>query len=192
VSVADAAWLLDRTTHVVVGVAELVGQAFDLVGRCTNRVVEHSEASRSTHTLASTNSNEVELVNVFVSHTGINDNTRHRVLETTDVAVEDSSVHTLASVDIHQLGLISSTSSTNSSLNLVNLRHTDTLNLALTYTITVEDHSGRISTIVLLKALKRIREPILQSCASFLPNLILDYGGAPVGSSGLVHRSCQS
>jgi hypothetical protein len=53
--VSDAGGLLDSTRDVVVGVAQLVGQVFNLVRRCSNRVVQYSESGRSRHALLGSN-----------------------------------------------------------------------------------------------------------------------------------------
>jgi hypothetical protein len=57
---------------------------------------------------------------------------------------------------------------------LFNLRDTDALNLAFTNTISVEDNSGRIGTIVLLEAFQRFNNTCLQRGGSLLANLILN------------------
>lgn len=51
VRVADAGWLLYRARHVVVGVAELVGEQLNLVRTFSNLVVQYGEASRCSHAL---------------------------------------------------------------------------------------------------------------------------------------------
>lgn len=82
---------------------------------------------------------EVELVGVTVGDSSINHCAWLRVLELSDVASDQSSVHTLAHVDVHQLCLAAH--NRYRCLDLLNFWATDWGNLALTNTITVEDES---------------------------------------------------
>lgn len=99
--VADAGGLFDGSRNVVVGVAQLVGKVLNLVGRRSNRVVQYSKPSRGGHTLLGSHRDQVKLVHVLVSHTRINDGTGQRILKGADLTIKDSSVDTLAAIDVH-------------------------------------------------------------------------------------------
>ena len=69
VCIADARWFFYRTRHIVIGVAELISEEFDLIRAFLDSVIEHCESSRGSHTLTSGNRHEVEFVRVLVSNT---------------------------------------------------------------------------------------------------------------------------
>jgi len=95
---------------------------------------------------------QVKLVHVLVSHTRVDDSTGQRVLKCADLTIKDSSVDTLAAIDIHQLARVLTTSLDECRLDLFDLRNTDALDLAFTDTVSVEDNPGRVGAIVLLEA----------------------------------------
>ena len=65
--------------------------------------------------------------------------------------------------------------------DLLDLRHTDALNLAFTNTVAVEDDLRWSCTVVSLERLDGIRHARLQVRRAFLANLILDDARGPVG-----------
>jgi len=190
VGVADARGLLNSTRDVVVGVAELVSEELDLVWALLNLVIEDGELGRSSHALLGGDGNKVELVGVLINDGGVDDSTSCRVSETAYSTSEDSSVHALASVNVHELGVL--TKSLDSSLNLVYLGYTHSLNLAFTDTIAIEDDASGISAIVLFKGFHGILHTILEVVRSFLANLVLSCTSGPVSGGRLVHRGSES
>ena len=66
-SVPDGCWLLDGPRHVVVGVAEFVGEELDLVWRLSDGIVDDSVASGRRETLLGSSRHEIELVDVTIS-----------------------------------------------------------------------------------------------------------------------------
>jgi len=190
VGIADARRFLDRSRDIVVGVAELIGQELNLVRTLSNLVIEDGELGWCSHALLGSNGNKVELVGVFVNDCGVDDCASSRVSEAADSTSEDSSVYTFASVDVHELGFY--TSSLDSSFDLVYLGNTHSLNLAFTDTVTIEDDTSGISTIVFLESFHGVLHTILEIVRSFLANLILRCASGPVGCGGLVHRGSES
>jgi len=91
-------------------VAQLVGEVLNLVWTSSNRVVQYCKPSRSRHALFGSHRDQVKLVHVLVSHTRVNNGTGQWILESTDLTIKDSSVDTLAAVDIHQLARVLTTS----------------------------------------------------------------------------------
>ena len=105
-SVADAGRFLDSPRHVVVVVAELESQELDLVRRFSHGVVEDAEPSGRRHALPCGHRDQVKLVSVTIRHCAINDSARLRVLEPRGVACKDARVHTLGTVDVHELARV--------------------------------------------------------------------------------------
>lgn len=160
-SVPDARRLLDGSRHVVVSVAQLVGQRLNLVGRGTDCIIQHGKAGWRSHTLPCTNRDKIEFVNVLVSDTLVDNNTWHWVLEVANITIEDPRVHALARVDVHELRLVLPANRGNSRLDLLNLRNTNALHLTLTDTVTVKDNSCRIGSIVLLECFEGVHHTVL-------------------------------
>ena len=104
VGVPDDRGFLDGTTHVVVSVAQLVGEGLDLVRGGGNAVVDHGVPGRSGHSLASGNRHKIELVDVLVNNRGVDHSSWHWVLEASWLTREDPGVDPLGGVDVHQLG----------------------------------------------------------------------------------------
>ena len=77
-------------------------------------------------------------------------------------------------------------------LDLLDLGHTDALNLTLTDTVAVENNLLWSRTVVALERLNSTRHASLQVRRAFLANLILDDARGPIGCSRLVHRGGQS
>lgn len=152
--VANARWFFNRTGHIVIGVAQLVGEQFNFIWSFLYSIIEHSESSWGGHSLTSSNGNEVELVSVFVSDGGINNSSCSGVSESSRLTSEYSSIHTLARVDIHEFALVGDAGFSNGCFDLVNFGDTDSLNLTFTYTISVEDDTSRISSVVFLEGFK--------------------------------------
>ena len=185
--VTDAGGLFDGAGDVVVGVAELVGQVFNLVWRSSNRVVQYSKPGRSRHALLGSYRDQVKLVHVLISHTRINDGAGQRVFKSTDLSIKDSSVDTLAAVDIHQLARVLTTSLDECRLDLFDLWNTDALDLTFTDSISVEDDPGRVGAVVLLEAFQSFDNAGLQRGGTLLANFVLDDTRGPVSCSRLVH-----
>lgn len=161
--VADAGWLFDSPRNIVVSVAKLVGKVFNLVRRSTNRVVQYSKPSRGRHTLLGSHRNQVKLVHVLVCHTRVDDGASQRIFKGADITIKDSSVDTLAAVDVHQLARVLTTSLDDCRLDLFNLGDADALNLAFTDTVSVEDDPSRVGSVVLFEAFQSLDHAILQS-----------------------------
>ncbi len=81
VSVSDGGGFFDGPRHIVVGVAELVGQELDLVWRLTNRIVEDGVPHRGGKTLFCCSRHKEELVNASISNSPIYHSAWERVLE---------------------------------------------------------------------------------------------------------------
>jgi hypothetical protein len=97
-----------------------------------------------------------------------------RVLESADLTIKDSSVDTLAAVDVHELARVLTTSLDECRLNLFDLWDTDALDLSFTDSISVEDNPSWIGAIVLLEAFQCFDDAGLERGGTFLANLILD------------------
>ena len=142
VSVPDHGGLLDGTTHVVVGVAELVGQVLDLVRGAADGVVDDRVSCWSRHALTSCHRAEVELVDVLVCDSRVDDSTWERVLVAPWLPTEQPGVDSLAGVDVHELGGVTEPKTSECLLDLGDLRTADTLDLTFTNTVSVEDEAG--------------------------------------------------
>ena len=153
VGVADAGWLLDRSGHVVVVVAEFESQQLDLVWGLPDCIVQHGETSRHCHTLPSSHGHQVEFVSVAVRDGLVNDGACGGVLEAVGIAGEDACVDSLTAVDVHQLASLRDTMCGKGLLDLLNLGDTDALYLALADTIAVENDLRRRRSIVALEGL---------------------------------------
>jgi len=101
--VADARWFFYRARYIVVGVAEFIGEEFNLVRTFLYSVIEHCEPCWGGHSLASCNRNEVEFVSIPVGNGGIDHSTSCWVCESSRLSSEDSCIHALARVDVHEL-----------------------------------------------------------------------------------------
>jgi len=189
VGIADARWFLDRSRHVVVSVAEFIGEKLNLIRSLLNIVIDDCELGGCSHALLGCNGNKVEFVGALVNDLGVDDSTSSRVSEAADSTSEDSSVYAFTCVDIHDLAV--NASRLDSSFNLLYLRYTDSLNLAFTDTISVEDETGGISTIVRFEGSEGIFHTILEVVCSFLTNLILSCTSGPVSCCRLVHRGSE-
>ena len=77
-------------------------------------------------------------------------------------------------------------------LDLFKLGSADTLDLALTNTIAVENYLAWRSTIVPLERFNGTGHSCLQIRRTFLADFILDNARGPIGCGRLVHRGCQS
>jgi len=78
------------------------------------------------------------------------------------LAIKDAGVDALAAVHIHELCEVTATSTCNGTFNLFDLRYANAGNLSLSYSITVENNSGRVGTIALLETLKSSSHTLLQ------------------------------
>jgi len=190
VGIADARRFLDRSRDIVVGVAEFISEQLNLVRALHDLVIQDGELGGGRHALLGRNGNKVELVGVFVYDCGVDDSASSRVSEAADSTSEDSSVYTLACVDVHELGF--NTGRLDSSFELVYLRNTDSLNLAFTDTVTIEYDTSGISTIVFLESFHGVLHTVLQVVRSFLTNFILRCASGPVSCGGLVHGGSES
>lgn len=168
--------------------AQLVGQTLDLVWRGSNGIIQDSKPCGGRHALFSSNRDQVELVDILVSDDRVNNGSGHGVLEASRITIEDSGVHSFARVDVHQLGRVLAAKMSDRSFDLLNLGNTDALDLTLTDTVTVEDQSSWVGTIMLLEAFESVDHSILQSSRAFLANLVLDYTRGPVSGGRLIHR----
>jgi len=186
--VPDARGLLDGTRHVVVGVAQLVRQALNLIRTCTDGVIQHSEPRWGRHALASSNRHKVELVDILVSDDRVDDSSSHGILEVADCTIEDPGVHSLARIDVHQLSRVLPAVMSDRCFDLLDLGNTDALDLSLTNTVTVEDHASWVGAVVLLEAIESVYHSVLQCGGAFLTNLVLDYTRGPISRGRLIHR----
>ncbi len=137
--------------------------------------------------MLSSHRDQVKLVHVLVSHTGVDNGTGQRILKCADLTIKDSSVDTLAAIDVHQLARVLTTSLDECRLDLFDLRNTDALHLAFTDTVSVENNPGRVSAIVLFEAFQGFDYTGLQRGGAFLANFILDDTRGPVSCSRLIH-----
>lgn len=191
--VTDARWFFDGAGDIVVGVTQLVGKTLNLVRALPDTIEENREPSWSTHSLFCRHRHQVELVDILVGDHRVNDSTSHWILEVTNSTVKDTSVHALASVDIHHLAHIQPAETGQSTANLLDLWDADALHLAFSNTVSVENQSGRVGSIHPLEVLQRINHACLQRGASFLANLVLGDARRPIGGGSLIHtrRQCQ-
>ena len=81
----------------------------DLVWGGADGVVDYGVSGWCSHTLASSNRDKVELVDVLVSNATVHHGTRQRVLEASRLTSEQAGVHSLAGVDVHQLRSVTNT-----------------------------------------------------------------------------------
>lgn len=149
VSISDAWRFLDWTWDIVVGVAELVGEQFNLVRWAVDTIVDDSVSCGSRHSLLSSRRDEVELIDVSICNGRINHCARHRILKRSNISTKDSGVHSLADVDVEQLGC-SNFKVVESKFDLIYFRFTDSLDLTFTNSISVKDNSlGELSILFL-------------------------------------------
>jgi hypothetical protein len=153
-SIANAGWFLNSTRNIVISMTKLVSQTLHFVRRLTHIIINHRETSRRTHTLLGSNRNKIELINVLVCDSRVNNCAGHRVLEIANVSIEYACVNTFATDDVHELGDVSTASRSKSSFDLFDLRLANTSNLAFSNTITVENDLLGISAIDSLETFK--------------------------------------
>lgn len=151
-SILDAGRDLDAATHVVVSVAQLVGEQLDGVRRALDSVMDDGVVGGSNHALSGRSRHHVEAVLILVSDALINHQSRHGVLVVANVSREESSVHALVDVDEHQLGL-SAASSSQTSFDLRDLRLADRNELAGRNSISVDDDPLGLSAVDLFEVL---------------------------------------
>jgi len=192
VSVPDDRWLLDGTTHVVVGPAQLVGELLDLVRRVFDVIVDDCVSGGSGHSLSGGDRNEIELVGVLLSDVSVDDSTWLRILETASATSEESRVHSLADVEIHQLARVGESCTGKCLLDLVDLWAADTFNLTLTNTVSVEDDLGWIGSVGSLECLNCAAHSFAEVVGSFLTNIILKNTSGPVGGGTIVHGGSET
>lgn len=191
VSVPDHGRFLDGTAHVVVGKAQLVGERLDLVGRGADAVVNDGVPGGRGHALAGCHGDQVELVDVPVDDVGIDDGSWQWVLEASRLSSEEAGVHSLTGVDVHQLGGVSKSSGGECLLDLVDLSSADTLNLALTDSVSVEDDLSRVGTVGTLEGFASRGHTCAERVGGFLSDVVLDYAGGPVRGGRVVHGGTQ-
>lgn len=160
VGVANARWFFDRSRHIVVGVAQLIGKQLNLVWTFTDIIVKDCELGWSSHTLLGSNGAQIEFVGVLVNNCGVDDSSSSGVGESANLASENSGVHALTSVDVHEFGI--DTGRLESSSDLLNLRNTDSLYLSLTDTVTIEEDAGREGSVILFESGKSISHSSLE------------------------------
>jgi len=131
------------------------------------------------HSLLGGSGNEVELIGVSVRDGGVYHSSWHRVLESPDLSTEDPGVHSLADVDVHELGLWDSKGS-EGELDLIHLWLADALDLAFTHSVPVEDDPLREDTIRLLERLTGFGHSSVQRVRCFLSKFTLNDTGGPV------------
>ena len=102
--VSDGRGLLDGSTDVVVGEAELVGQGLNQVRRGADGVIDDGVPSWSRHALLGSHRDEIELVDVLVSDGRVNDCSWKWVLVAAWISSEEPGVDSLAGVDVHERG----------------------------------------------------------------------------------------
>jgi len=190
VGVSDHGRLLDGTTHVVVSVAQLVGEGLDLVRRSGDAVIDHGVPGGSGHALAGSNRHKVELVDVLVNDCGVDDGTWHWVLEASWLASEDPGVDPLGGVDVHQLGG-PQTESREGLFDLVDLSPANSLDLAFTNSVSVEDDLSWVGAVGSLEGFTGIGHTSAERVGSFLSNIVLDDTGRPVGGGRVVHGATE-
>lgn len=100
VSISDSWRFFDRSRNIVVGVTELIGEKLNHVRRFTNSVIDNSVPSRSRHSLLGSCCNQKELIDISVSNWLINDCSRHRILESSNVSSKKSSVNSFANIQV--------------------------------------------------------------------------------------------
>lgn len=158
--IPDGSGLLDRAGDVVVGVAEFVGEQLDLVRRFADAIMDDCVASRGGESLLGGGRDEVELVDIAVGDATVHDEAWLRVLEGSNVAREEAGVHSLAHVDVHELGV--EAKRLDAGLDLFDLWAADTSNLTLTNTISVEDDPGRVgASVCFLEGLETLSDTLV-------------------------------
>lgn len=180
VGVSDNGWFFDSTRDVVVSVAELVGEVFNLVRRRTDAVVHHSVASWGSHALTSSHRHKIEFVDVLICDLLVADSTRKWVLESTWLTTEQASVNSLRGVDVKELGGIAETKSSKCLLNLVDFSTADTLDLSFTNTISVEDDLSWVSSVNSFESFKSVGHGNTKRVRSFLTDVVLNDRCRPV------------
>jgi hypothetical protein len=191
VSISDAWGFLDSAWDIVVGIAELVCEKFNLVRWLTNGIIDDSVSSRSRHSLFSSSWDKVVFIDVPISYRLVDDSARHGILERAKITAKDSGVYSLANIDIHDLSLRDA-KIWKCQLDLVYLWLADCLDLTFSYSISEEDDSLGISIVVLLECLTGLCHTLAQGVNSFLTKFILDYTCWPVLSSSRIHWSSKS
>ena len=84
---------------------------------------------------------------------GVDDSAGQGVGEAADCTSENPRVHTLARVDVHELAGLSDAAGGKGCLNLLDFRHTNSLNLSLTDSVAVEDYPRWQGAVILLECL---------------------------------------
>jgi len=123
------------------------------VRRCSDGVVDDSVAGWSRHALSSSHRDEIELVDVLVCDRSVHNGSRERVLEAANISSEESGVDSLAGVDVDQLGGFAETQARECLLDLVDLSPAESLDLALTNTVPVEDDLSWVAAVGSLEGL---------------------------------------
>ena len=99
-SVSDAGGLFDSSAHVVVGVAQLVGQELDQVRGFVDRVVDDRVPGRGSEALLGSHRDGVKLVHILISDASINHSSGEGVPELAHVSAEQPRIHPLVHIDI--------------------------------------------------------------------------------------------
>lgn len=118
----------------------------------------------------------------------VDDSAGHGVLEAADLPSEDPRVHTLARVDVHKLAGLGDAAGGKGCLNLLDFRHTNSLNLSLADSVAVEDYPRWKGAVVLLEGFEGTHHARLKVVGSLLPDFVLSHAHRPVGGSRLIHR----
>jgi len=174
-SVADARWLFNCPRDIVIRPAQFVGEQLNLVRRFLDFVIDHREARRGRHTLTRSHRHQIELVGVLVSDRGVNYRASLWIHKSAGVSCEEACIDPLARVYVHELGLASLVCACDRSLDLLDFRRANSLDLTFAHAVTVEDNLLRITAIVFLESLKSAAHACLQICGPLLPNLILNH-----------------
>lgn len=186
-SILDASRDLDAATHVVVGVAQLVGQQLDLVRACLDGVVDDGVVSGHDHALSCRSGDQVEAVLVLVSDGRVDTEAWQRVPVVSGVAREEPGVDSLVHVQEQELSVCASCSS-QASLDLSNLVLAHWQDLACRDSITVDDDPLGKRLVHLLEVLGGLAGDCVQGLSHFLAFLMEDRVG-PELSGCWVNRS---
>jgi len=183
--------LLDGSTHVVVSVAQLVGQVLYLVRGPSYRVVDHRVSRGRSHALPSGDRDKIELVDVAVSDVLVDNRTGERILEASGRPGKDTGVDSLAGVDIHQLRGVLEPEAGECLLDLVDLGFADSFDLAFANTVSVEDDLVGVSSVGSLERFAGVGHSSAEGVGSLLAYVVLDNTGRPVGGCGVVHGGAE-
>ena len=154
-------------------------------------IIDNCIPSWSWHALSWSNRYQVEFIGILLSDLTINHCSWKWIRVATWLSSKQSSVDSLAAIDVHEFAWIGLTTTYKSLFNLSDFRTADTFDLAFSYTISVEDYLSRIRPVSSLKSLTCVSHSLAQIIWSFLTNIILYNTGRPKSSRAVVHRSSE-